>query len=1074
LLCGPLFAAADDVRAGEWIESAPGPYTYSVTPTPEGAQLVVLEQVGIDLRIRFADGTIANTPLGRSGPELIYVAAGEASEVAIEPAEAAPGVGRFRLTRVPVDDPRIDQLARALFEAGKSFGSGSDDGQARACDAYRRGSEISGLRAEWLSLARLLAASCFFATGQETSTAALDAVGEQFAFLSVLPHYTHWARAEMLYTALKYDQAVREADVALRAAQGELAAFPERALGIRHDIAEIQALLGGGKTILAFYAGRDDARAGSSEKRRLLDESRDDWAAAIAAAGQLGDAYVLGRAYDFRAAAHFVSGDNAQVIEDLLLAKDQISKTRNPHWLLPVLGSIGDFHKRWGELRAAQEAYLDSLRIVDGNTTNGKYADTYNNAAIFYYDIGDFPRARSYIETAIRLSKQTGREARASAQSRQLALILEKQGDYEAAKALNSNLLAYFRSIDLESNGASWSPYTIMTQAALSRIEHKLGNSETAWRLSAEAISELEARSINVGTDLPAVYINHASILFDRGETKAALEILDRTADQYAREPIELVDLLAAKLTLLQRLGSTQEAISLAARVFDIVESQRAEIDAVRLGPYWSNRTNDIYTAQADYLLRADGDRRAHQALAFEVAEQARAVSLRLRRLEVLVARNSTNDAARGEWLNIVREVQQTRGRQGTEADRLDFERRLGDARERYFATHGVKTSPADLEVESLAEVQRRLPGDTVLLQFVAGPTSVWRFDVTRDGWAVTELGEARIVDALIAAAEYELSNPYVRSEAKTTELSALLLKGLSLDESKKNLLIAPSDGLSAFPFSALLLNGEPVAERATMSLVPSISEYLAGGIERIAAPSPDRLDIAVLADPAFDGPPVPSAAFAGAEEFRTWADSLQRLPASATEANELIRYYPEGRRLLLLGTEATQRNFFDDRVRRARVIHIATHGYFDESMPELIGFAMAKDDSDDDGFVSTAEISAQDFLADLVVISACSTGRGVQIAGEGNMSLARAFLAQGVNAVVSTLWPVSDAATALFMREFYRALNEDGQSLPEALRSAQQVLRNTARFRDPFYWSGYALTLAAMPERQSASADVR
>jgi CHAT domain-containing protein len=189
-------------------------------------------------------------------------------------------------------------------------------------------------------------------------------------------------------------------------------------------------------------------------------------------------------------------------------------------------------------------------------------------------------------------------------------------------------------------------------------------------------------------------------------------------------------------------------------------------------------------------------------------------------------------------------------------------------------------------------------------------------------------------------------------------------------------------------------------------------------------------------------------------------------LPASAEEAKELARYYAEDRRLVFVGEEATQRNFFDSRVKNAKVIHIATHGYFNEDLPDLIGFAMAKAGPDDDGFVSMAEISSQDFAAELVVISACNTGRGFEVGGEGNMSLARTFLAQGVDAVVSTLWPVSDAATALFMKEFYRAVHDDNQSLEQALSTAHQVLRRTDRFRNPFFWSGYTLTTAAPPQR--------
>jgi CHAT domain-containing protein len=144
-----------------------------------------------------------------------------------------------------------------------------------------------------------------------------------------------------------------------------------------------------------------------------------------------------------------------------------------------------------------------------------------------------------------------------------------------------------------------------------------------------------------------------------------------------------------------------------------------------------------------------------------------------------------------------------------------------------------------------------------------------------------------------------------------------------------------------------------------------------------------------------------------------------------------------------------------------ADILHIATHGYFNDRMPELIGFALSGD-SDEDGFVSMAEISNAQFHNKLVVLSACSSGQGEQIPGEGNMSLARAFLAQGVDSVVSTLWPVSDRATALFMKEFYRSLKNEGANYAGALRNAQLALRRSANYRNPYYWGAFTLISSA------------
>jgi CHAT domain-containing protein len=1063
LICGgPLSAAAAGASAGDWIDGHTWPYTYTA-----GAQdrdrLVVVEQAGIDLRVRQVNGAVSNSPLGRMGPEFVYVSANETAELAVEPMYPAMGDGRFRVTQIVLDTEALEQAGRTLAAAGVDFGSGAYDQQMRACAEYGRVAQISGLATPWLHLGRLLTASCHLETGQKIPDGLLESTEGEELFLSVPPYRGNWLEAEHLHVEGFFDRADHEIEIALEKAKRELVAHPDIDNGIRRDIAEIKGVVGGNAAMLAFVLGGGDTSDSVLEKRRLLDRAEHYSQASLAAAEKLQDAYILGSAYDWRAAVHFVREENTKVIEDLLVAKTQIEKTGNPEWLLPILGSIGDFHKRWGELRSAQAAYLEALRIVAGNTTNGKYADTYDNIGTFYFDIGDFHRAKDYVETSIRLSRATGRETRANTNSIQLALILEEENDYPAAKALNEELLNHFVRMDEESKARFWSPYRIMTQSALSRIERKLGNLDDAFRLSSQVIEQLESRAINVATDLPRIYINHAEILFARNDKAAAFATLDKTIAKYRNEPIEMVDLLAAKLDFLQRTDSAQQAIAIADQVFGIIESQRMGFDTVRLGPYWSGRTNDIYASHIDYLLQIGHDRPMYEARAFETAERARATGLRLRRLEMLLAKNDANAEARARWIDIVSEIRKSQGHRETEQDNLELERRIGEARERYFASHGAVPSTAKLEIRSIEDIQRRLAENSVAMQFVTGPQKVWRFDITAHGWSVTELGNTSGVRVAIEAARSELSELSAYKKTSTILLSDVLLKDLSLDLSGKSLLISPSYNLDSFPFSALLVAGKFISDLATITLVPSFSEYFEGRQQSLVDTSQNRLEIAVLADPAF-GSMTAANHLGDAESFRSWSASLERLPASALEAKELSTFYAEDRRLVLLGPEATQRRFFDTRVRNAKVIHIATHGYFNEEIPELIGFAMAKDrdDETDDGFVSMAEISAQDFNADLVVISACNTGRGFEIRGEGNMSLARTFLAQGVDSVVSTLWPVSDSASALFMREFYRSLNEDKRSLAESLQSAQRVLRESPRYRHPYFWSGYVLTSAA------------
>ena len=93
---------------------------------------------------------------------------------------------------------------------------------------------------------------------------------------------------------------------------------------------------------------------------------------------------------------------------------------------------------------------------------------------------------------------------------------------------------------------------------------------------------------------------------------------------------------------------------------------------------------------------------------------------------------------------------------------------------------------------------------------------------------------------------------------------------------------------------------------------------------------------------------------------------------------------------------------------------------------------------------------------ADLVVLSACDTGLGKEIKGEGLMSLNNAFLQAGAKSVVSSLWRVEDSATKQLMTDFYRGMASENLTSSEALRQAQIKLHSDPRFSSPFYWASF------------------
>jgi len=145
-------------------------------------------------------------------------------------------------------------------------------------------------------------------------------------------------------------------------------------------------------------------------------------------------------------------------------------------------------------------------------------------------------------------------------------------------------------------------------------------------------------------------------------------------------------------------------------------------------------------------------------------------------------------------------------------------------------------------------------------------------------------------------------------------------------------------------------------------------------------------------------------------------------------------------------------------------LIHFATHGLLDYGDPQSYGNldvpgAVALTPSDgEDGLLTSAELLQMDLQANLVVVSACDTGRG-RITGDGVVGLSRSLISAGVPSVVVSLWSVPDAPTAELMVEFYRQLDQ-GEDKVQALRQA--MLATMEKYPHPRNWAGFTLLGAA------------
>jgi CHAT domain-containing protein len=160
-------------------------------------------------------------------------------------------------------------------------------------------------------------------------------------------------------------------------------------------------------------------------------------------------------------------------------------------------------------------------------------------------------------------------------------------------------------------------------------------------------------------------------------------------------------------------------------------------------------------------------------------------------------------------------------------------------------------------------------------------------------------------------------------------------------------------------------------------------------------------------------------------------------------------------------GTAATEEAVKGNKhLNTARRIHFATHGLISEQQPQYSGLVLTLDDDPaEDGLLQVYEIFNLRLNADLVVLSACRTGLGKEVKGEGVIGLTRAFMYAGARSVVVSLWRVADRPTADFMARFYRRLDQD-RNKAEALRQAKlEMIQAGGRFSHPLFWAPFILT---------------
>jgi len=911
----------------------------------------------------------------------------------------------------------LARAARAYDGAGKAALRGAAYAVARS--AFERGLSLCERRSDPAGAARMLL----------NVGAAVQSMGDQREALATFER----ALAAMEALGERAGAAVALSNIGnVQFAMGDYAkalVTGQRALAAREALGD---KAGAAKT-LRNVGNAERALGDIARARETLER-------ALAAQEALGDRAAAAHALSDLATVFDLLGDHPAALARYQRALAVQETLKDVAAAATTLGNIGLVYDGQGDYAEALSTYERALAAKEALGDRAGAASTLGNMGLVRFALGDHGKALASYRLALSGMEALGDKAGTAKMLGNIGLVEEALEDHAQALATYRLALAAKEAIGDKAGAAR-------TLGNIGLVEEALGDHARARETLRQALAIQEA--IGESTGAARTLANIALVEDALGDSAAALASYERaiTAQEALGDKADLARTLGRIGVVYARLGAPRRALAYEHRAARVASSLARGLGAEE-GAGARESLTFIFDAGARAAVAA------HDAaeLAFFL-ESGRAGAL----LEGLAARETLWSTMVPEDLRVEETNAQITEAAATRALRLALgagdlavlrarKVELAAARERVSAViariQRLAKSGAALaypKAATLAEMQATLVDGDVLLLYAILEGEAFALVVAKADARIVLLGPSVAIEAAVAA--LALGDVAADPTDLIARLETLVVEPLRLLPSTRRVLVSPSGALSYLPFAALLSD-------VAVSSVPSGTTYqllLDEGAKRGAG-------VLALGDPAYrvrleDSLSATKGGGAG---------SLTPLPATRQEAESVGT-------VTLLGEEATEAGLRDALSRRPRwrAVHLACHGLVDTQHPAHSSLAVTAA-RDGDGFLTALEVFRMQIPADLVVLSACETGKGKVVNGEGIVGLTRAFMFAGSPRVICSLWKVDDEATRALMTKFYELWNpKDGRpGLPtaEALRKAQDFVRAQARWKHPYYWAAWVL----------------
>ena len=764
---------------------------------------------------------------------------------------------------------------------------------------------------------------------------------------------------------------------------------------------------------------------------------------------EIGDPAKVANTVNNIANVYTILGEPQRALEYLQQALDLWRQAKDKRGEAITLHYFGYTYASLGDMKKALEYYNQALPLRRAAGDRRGEALTLGSIGVALNAIGERQQALESDQQALELQRKIN-------DRRFQAMTLEHMGylqtlarDFDRARGYYDEALSLSRAVGDKQIEAS-------VLQDMARLESEKGDLAAARKHIEESISNIEAVRGQIDTQMRASYlgVKHNAYQF----------YIDLLMRMHRLNPAEGYDAMALKIS------EQAHARSLLDMLTEARVNIRQGVDAALL----------------------ERERSLSQQINVKAERQVQALGQNAKERAALLSKE-------------IAELQ-------------DQQQQVQVAIRKASPAYAALTQPRPL---GLKEIQAQLDPGTTLLEYSLGEERSYVWAVTQDSLKTYQLPKreqieqaARLVYDLLTARSQARSGEDAQTKqeriaekdsqllAATRELSQTVLGPIGAELGKQRLVIVADGALQYVPFAALsVASGQlSVAHRTTKGRRTTengpASDYhpLILDHEVISLPSASALAIqrqglrnrkpapnavAVIADPVFSATDerlglqaktgtakqAQGDGLANTRLIEHLADDsgliIRRLKFTRQEADQILAEAPRAKNFRAIDFKANRAMATSGELSKYRYVHFATHGYMDSENPDLSAIVLSLFDPEgkpEDGFLRARDIYNLNLPAELVVLSACETGLGKQIKGEGLVGLTQGFMYAGARRVVVSLWNVNDKATAELMARFYRGMLRENKTPAAALRTAQLEMSLQSRWRSPYYWAAFVL----------------